>query len=70
MPLMWQASPLLMQWCLDCHRNLEANLRTRNQIYNMEWKPAPNQLELGRQLVKEYRIRSVAELTNCSTCHR
>src|SRR5881296_3991998 len=33
MPLMWQASPLLMQWCLDCHRNLEANLRTRNQIY-------------------------------------
>src|SRR2546425_2259823 len=70
MPLMWQASPLLMQWCLDCHRNPETNLRTSDQIYNMGWKPAPNQLELGRQLVKEYRIRSVAELTNCSTCHR
>ena len=70
MPLMWQASPLLMQWCLDCHRNPEANLRARDQIYNMEWKPPPNQLELGWQLVKEYRIRSVAELTNCSTCHR
>src|SRR5437879_6889543 len=70
MPLMWQASPLLMQWCLDCHRNPEANLRARNQIYNMEWKPPPNQMELGGQLVKEYRIRSVAELTNCTTCHR
>src|SRR5260370_11854113 len=24
MPLMFQASPLLMAWCLDCHRNPEA----------------------------------------------
>src|SRR5258708_5070432 len=24
MPLMFQASPLLMAWCVDCHRNPEA----------------------------------------------
>ena len=70
MPLMWQASPLLMQWCLDCHRAPEPNLRARDQIFNMAWKPAPNQAELGQQLAKEYNLRSAAELTSCSTCHR
>ena len=70
MPLMWQASSLQMEWCLDCHRTPEANLRTRDQIYDMDWKPAPDQLERGRQLAKAYKIRSVAELTSCSTCHR
>jgi hypothetical protein len=27
----------------------------------------PNQLEIGKQLVKEYKIQS---LTSCWTCHR
>src|SRR5499425_1271927 len=29
MPLVWQAMPMLMSWCLDCHRNPEAALRPR-----------------------------------------
>lgn len=70
MPLMWQASSLQMGWCLGCHRDPEANLRPKNQIFSMEWKPAAEQAELGAKLAKEYKIRSVAELTSCSTCHR
>jgi len=70
MPLVWQASPLLMQWCLDCHRNPEQNLRPRDQVFNMDWRAPANQLALGQQLAKQYQIRSVAELTSCSTCHR
>jgi len=31
------------------------------------WQPPPDQVEIGRKLVKEYKIQS---LTSCSTCHR
>jgi hypothetical protein len=70
MPLVWQASPLLMEWCLNCHRNPEQYLRPQDQVFNMDWRAPANQLELGRRLSREYRIRSVSELTSCSTCHR
>lgn len=70
MPLMFQASPLTMQWCLDCHRHPEQNVRPRDQVFNMKWKAPANQEEMGRKLVAEYKIRTVPELTSCSTCHR
>ena len=70
MPLMFQASPLNMDWCLACHRNPEQNVRPRDQVFNMDWKAPANQEELGKKLVAEYKIRTVNELTSCSTCHR
>ncbi len=70
MPLVFQASPLTMQWCLDCHRHPEQNIRPRDQVFNMDWKSPANQEEVGKKLVAEYKIRTVAELTSCSTCHR
>ena len=70
MPLVYQASPLNMNWCLDCHRNPQANLRPNDQIFNMDWKAPANQEELGRRLASEYKLRTTNELTSCSTCHR
>ncbi len=70
MPLMLQASPLNMEWCLECHRNPQANLRQKDQIFNMDWKAPANQEQAGRQLAAEYKLRTTAELTSCSTCHR
>ena len=70
MPLMFQASPLNMQWCLDCHRHTEQNVRPKDQVFNMDWKAPANQEEMGKKLVAEYKIRTVNELTSCSTCHR
>ena len=67
MPLTYQAAPLTMEWCLDCHRHPEENVRPRDQVFNMEYRQPPNQAVLGAQLVKEYGIRS---LTSCTTCHR
>lgn len=67
MPLMWQEAPLTMQWCLDCHRHPERNIRPRDQVFNLTWSPEGKQEELGRRLVKEYGVES---LTSCSTCHR
>jgi Cytochrome c7 and related cytochrome c len=70
MPLMYQASPLNMSWCLDCHRNPEQNLRPKDQIFNMNWKAPADQEEAGKKLRTEYHLRSTTELTSCSTCHR
>jgi hypothetical protein len=74
MPLTWQHGSLLMEWCLECHRDPAQHLRPRDQVYNMTWEPA-DQRALGTQLVKEYHVRlegpaGVNPLTNCSTCHR
>jgi hypothetical protein len=70
MPLVFQASTLEMQWCLDCHRNVAAALRPMDQVYNMDWKPGSNQQQIGEEFAKERKIRTVAELTSCGTCHR
>ncbi len=70
MPLVRQVASLQMEWCLDCHRHPERALRPREQVFNMRWQPPADQLEQGRQLAREYNIRSVEELTSCSTCHR
>jgi hypothetical protein len=70
MPLTFQVASLQMQWCLECHREPERFLRPKDQIFNMEWEPPANQLELGRQLSEQYKTPSKAVLTSCSTCHR
>jgi hypothetical protein len=66
MPLTWQVNTLYMEWCLECHREPERFVRPKERVFEMDWQPE-NQLALGTQLVKEYRIR---KLTDCYTCHR
>ena len=67
MPLVWQESSLLMEWCLDCHRQPERFVRPREAVFQMDWKPTEDQLALGRRLVREYGIHTRVD---CSTCHR
>jgi Cytochrome c7 and related cytochrome c len=67
MPLMYQASSLQMEWCLDCHRNPERYVRPKDQVFNPEYVPAESQATLGPRLVAEYGIQ---RLDNCSICHR
>jgi hypothetical protein len=67
MPLMYQEHALQMEWCLDCHRQPERYVRPREEVFNMAYRPPADQLELGRRLVREYRIKS---FTDCWTCHR
>lgn len=69
MPLMYQDASLHMQWCLACHRHPEKFVRPKDQVFNMEYQPPKNQIELGRKLVSQYHI-AVDRITNCSTCHR
>jgi hypothetical protein len=70
MPLVFQANTLLMQWCLDCHRNPAPNLRPMDKVFAMDWKAGPDQEEQGQKFMVERKIRTTVELTSCSTCHR
>ena len=79
MPFTYQAPSLLMEWCLDCHRHPENQLRPRAQVFNMRWQPsdekdeqgnAYDQFRLGRKLVDEYQVREASIITSCSICHR
>jgi hypothetical protein len=68
MPLVYKVNTLYMQWCVECHRNPERNVRPREEVFNMAYMtPAPNQDQIGPKLVADYKIQ---RLTDCVTCHR
>ena len=66
MPLMRQAAPLQMIWCLECHRHPENFIRPGEEVFNMAWQ-TEDQRTLGAALVSERHIRP---RTSCTTCHR
>jgi len=72
MPLMYQAKPLLMEWCLSCHRAPENFIRPRAEVFNMNYRlpEGRSQRELGLELKKEYNIAGIEHMTSCSVCHR
>ena len=70
MPLTSQKPTLLMEWCLDCHRNPAKQVRPREEVFNIRYEPPGDQLELGRKLVKRYTVKDPTSLTSCSICHR
>jgi Cytochrome c7 and related cytochrome c len=69
MALMRSEHPLQMRWCLECHRNPEAHLRPRGEVFSMTYM-AEDQPSLGARLAREYHLRSEEDITSCNTCHR
>ena len=83
MPLMYQQSSMRMEWCLSCHRAPERFLRPREQVFNMNYaqpttahpvefagQAFTEQAALGAALKSQYHVRTVEDITSCSTCHR
>jgi hypothetical protein len=83
MPLTYEASSMRMEWCLNCHRAPEKFLRPRDQVFNMKYEQPSednkitvdgtayvDQIALGNALKHKYNIRTVEDITSCSTCHR
>ncbi|WP_431271830.1 cytochrome c3 family protein [Dankookia sp. P2] len=69
MPLMRQAVPLTMGWCLDCHRNPAPHLRPEGEIFAGHWSPPADQDKRGAALIDHYGI-STEHLADCSVCHQ
>jgi hypothetical protein len=83
MPLVYQYASLQMEFCLDCHRAPEKYIRPRSEVFNMRYEPPgfgnhvdfngttyKDQSDLGNVLKTQYKVRSVRDITSCSTCHR
>lgn len=67
MDVVYQAQPLNMGWCLDCHRNPEPRLRPAELVTKMDWQPAEDRATLGKRLRAAHNINPSQD---CSTCHR
>ncbi len=67
MEVVYQAHPLNMGWCLDCHRNPEEHLRPLDKITEMDWEAPEGQQAFGARFRETHNINPS---TDCSTCHR
>ena len=65
--VLFQAEPLSMGWCLDCHRNPESHLRPVDFVTELDWVPEEDQLVLGARLRETNNINPPVD---CNTCHR
>jgi len=66
MPLLYKGASLKMEFCLDCHRDPAANVRPRDQVFNLGWTPPPGFPAERTALAEKYAVKSV---THCSACH-
>jgi hypothetical protein len=62
-----------MGFCLDCHRNPQANVRPLDQITNLNWMPdqvkidGKTHTEWAAEFVKNNKIKPPQ---SCTGCHR
>jgi len=54
--------PISMGWCLECHRDPTPNLRPKDQITNMDWRP--------EMAPPGWQPPAVNPPQHCSGCHR
>ncbi len=67
MEVVEQVKPLTMGWCLECHRNPDANLRPKEFVTDMNWVAEGDPAVVGAELREKH---SISPSTNCTTCHR
>ena len=60
----YQAAPLTMEWCIDCHKDPTPHLRDPAMVTKMGYKPGPRE---GLDWQKKNQVNPP---TYCSTCHR
>jgi hypothetical protein len=67
MEVVYQAEPLSMGWCLDCHRNPETRLRPADKITDMAWVRDKDPRVVGGRWRPRHPVNPPED---CSTCHR
>jgi hypothetical protein len=66
MKVVFQADPLSMSSCLECHRNPEASIRPQEFITDLAWS-TDDPVTVGEKIIK---LKGIAPRENCNTCHR
>jgi hypothetical protein len=62
-----KAHTLSMGWCLDCHRDPTAQLRSRQAVFATGWTPSA---ATASKTPENFSHADLRLLTSCSTCHR
>jgi len=80
MEVVYQHEPLSMGWCLECHRNVEPNLRNPKFVTDLAFTPEQDPAlgwtlegtELNLENYGEFwrHHNNINPSTDCSTCHR
>ena len=70
MPVVAQAKPLSMGWCLECHRAPEGNLRPVSEITNMAWDPTTANYHADEDPKRIRKVKDLHPPEHCSGCHR
>ncbi|MBN2445476.1 MAG: cytochrome C [Phycisphaerae bacterium] len=63
----YQAEPLSMGWCLDCHRQPAPHLRPLDAVTAMDWAPSEDPLAIGP---RREAAGAVSPPDDCAACHR
>ncbi|NDC89460.1 MAG: cytochrome C [Bacteroidetes bacterium] len=66
MEIVYQAEPLSMGWCLECHRQPELYIRPQDEITTMGYVQPADFVERN---LERRRIEQIQPPTNCSACH-
>lgn len=69
MARVYKAKSLHMGWCLDCHREPSKYLRSKDAVFDFEWRPPEDRERQAERLVAERGIEP-AKLDHCYICHR
>ncbi len=68
MPLTYRASPLQMEWCLNCHFHPETRVGSRDAVFGSRSDTEPRMANDSQtDWAAKYHVKSK---TNCSVCHR
>ena len=69
MPVVQQAKPHSMSWCLDCHRNPAERIRDPKDVFNLDSQTlaAQGKLADAQKFVHDWKVKPP---TSCSGCHR
>ena len=58
---------MTMEWCLSCHRDPVPNVRPRERVFDMTFRPEDLSMDEREEVAELYHGQS---MTNCSVCHR
>ena len=70
MPLVRQATPMTMAWCLDCHRDPASRLVPQARVYDPRPYAKPLDPREAALVHAKLAALDVRRLTDCTTCHR
>jgi menaquinone reductase, multiheme cytochrome c subunit len=70
MEVVYQAEPLSMAWCLDCHRNPVGRVRDPKLVTDLGWQ-FEGTLDEHHQYSREWiELHHLQPTQDCSACHR